>query len=263
MIFYFSGTGNSLYAAKYLAQGSGEEVVSIAAALNSGAASFEYTLQAEESVGFVFPVYAWGPTAMALEFVGRMELANYRDNYVFAVITCGGAIGKSMDVFREALQKKGLPLHSGFSVAMNSNYILMGDAPGREEAAAVLNKAEEKLREIREAVGQKARGIFKVAPGPLPGLLTSLVYPMFNKHALTTKSFYANDKCNGCGICARVCNTNTITVTDNKPQWGERCSQCLACLNLCPVKAIQSGKGTEKKGRYANPRININELFLR
>ena len=54
MIFYFTGTGNSLYAAQKLADG-GEEIVSIVEALRSK--TFHYTLKEGEKLGFVFPVY--------------------------------------------------------------------------------------------------------------------------------------------------------------------------------------------------------------
>lgn len=78
---------------------------------------------------------------------------------------------------------------------------------------------------------------------------------------MNTKKFYANDKCTGCGICESVCNCNTIKV-DKKPSWGKECTQCLACMHFCPVKAIQYGKGTEKKGRYKNPKVSIAEMIV-
>ena len=54
MIFYFTGTGNSLYAAQKLAD-DGEKIVSIVDALRSK--TFHYTLKDNEPLGFVFPVY--------------------------------------------------------------------------------------------------------------------------------------------------------------------------------------------------------------
>ncbi|SUY47595.1 4Fe-4S ferredoxin [Clostridium putrefaciens] len=44
--------------------------------------------------------------------------------------------------------------------------------------------------------------------------------------------------------------------------WGEDCTECLACLHLCPVQAIQYGKGTESKGRYKNPNVSIDEMKI-
>jgi len=37
----------------------------------------------------------------------------------------------------------------------------------------------------------------------------------------------------------------------------------MACLHLCPTEAIQFSKGSEKKGRYKNPNISVDELKLK
>lgn len=59
MIFYFSGTGNSAWVARQLAEGQNEELLSIAMEIDRNKA---YKLKEGEKVGFVFPVYAWGPS---------------------------------------------------------------------------------------------------------------------------------------------------------------------------------------------------------
>lgn len=55
MIFYFSGTGNSAWVARQLAEGQNEELFSIAVEIDKNK---EYKLREGEKVGFVFPVYA-------------------------------------------------------------------------------------------------------------------------------------------------------------------------------------------------------------
>ena len=54
MILYFSGTGNSLYAARRLADLTGDSVRPL---LSLRETPLE---KGEASVGIVFPVYAWG-----------------------------------------------------------------------------------------------------------------------------------------------------------------------------------------------------------
>ena len=56
MIYYFSVTGNSYAAAKKLADGLGEDLMDIAAAVKEG--NYEHKLEKGEKLGFVFPVYA-------------------------------------------------------------------------------------------------------------------------------------------------------------------------------------------------------------
>ena len=259
MIFYFSGTGNSLQAARNIAENSGEALVSIAAASSSTAAVYEYTLKEGETIGFVYPIYAWAPPQMVLEFIERLKLSNYNNNYTFAVATCGDNIGNTMKVMDKALRNKNMKLDSGFSIAMPNNYIIIGDVDPVEVAEKKLAAAETALKHINSVIAGRKKGVFEVKKGFLPFVLTSVINPLFNKNAVDTRKFFAEDSCTSCGICERVCNCRNIKV-QGKPQWGNKCTQCLACLHYCPVRAIQYGKGTEKKGRYTNPKIKLNDL---
>lgn len=259
MIFYFSGTGNSLQVAKSIGDYNGEKLIAIAREMNSRDTSFEYTLEEKETIGFVFPVYAWGPPKMVLQFIERLNFINFKDNYVFSVATCGDNIGNTMKVLNKSLNKRNIELHSGFSIRMPNNYIVMGDVDPKEIENEKLKKAGESLKRINVIINEKRRGVFEVEKGSMPGVLTSVINPLFNKNAMDTRKFYATDKCTSCGICERVCNSNTIKVK-GKPEWGKNCTQCLACIHNCPVRAIQYGKGTEKKGRYKNPNVNMNEF---
>lgn len=259
MIFYFSGTGNSLYAAKKIAQYHHEKLVSISAAVKSGDQFYEYSLGDDEIIGFVYPVYAWAPPRMVLEFIEKLKLDHYRNNYTFSVATCGDNIGNTMKVFDDCLKKKGMNLDSGFSIKMPNNYVLMGNVDSKEQEKEKLSMAEGTLERINHTIQQRTTGVFRIEKGFLPWLLTGFINPVFNKYAIDTAKFYANDHCTGCGICEKVCNSKTIQV-DEKPRWGKLCTQCMACIHYCPAKAIQYGKGTEKKGRYTNPNIRIEEM---
>lgn len=259
MIFYFSGTGNSLDAAKSIGEYNNERLISIAKEMNKLDGEFSYTLGEDETIGFIFPVYAWGPPKMVLKFIERLKIDNYKNNYTFAVVTCGENIGNTIGILQKHLIKKNMKLDSGFSLRMPNNYIIIGDVDSKSVEEKKLLEAEETLKNINNIVKERKVGVFQVVKGFMPGVLTSIVNPMFNKYGINTKKFYVNDKCTGCGICERVCNTKTIKI-DKKPIWGKDCTQCLACINLCPVRAIEYGKGTHNKGRYKNPNISINEL---
>lgn len=260
MIFYISGTGNSLYAAKNIAENSGEELISISFVMNSAKGPYKYTLKDKETIGFIYPVYAWAPPQKVLQFIENLDFANYQDNFVFSLATCGENIGDTMKILAKALKKKDLQLHSAFSLKMPNNYIIMGNVDSKEEAQEKQKKAEESLVYINQVIKEQKRGIFELRKGFLPALMTGIVNPLFNKNAIDTRKFYATDKCTSCGICEKVCNSRSIKV-EGKPKWGKECIQCLACIHYCPVGAIQYGKGTQKKGRYTNPRVTIDDIF--
>jgi NAD-dependent dihydropyrimidine dehydrogenase PreA subunit/flavodoxin len=261
MIFYFSGTGNSLKVAKDIGTNNGERLISIASIMNDKGGRFEYDLTKDEIVGFVFPIYAWAPPKMVIQFIEKLKLNNYKNNYIFSVATCGSNIGNTMKVLSNCLKKKNMSLNSGFSIKMPTNYIIMGDVETKEIEKKKLLEAEKTIDYISHGIKEKTDGLFKINRGVLPAVLTSVINPLFIKNAINTKKFYANDKCTGCGICESVCNCNSIKVI-GKPKWDEKCTQCLACIHYCPVRAIQYGKVTEAKGRYTNPSISTQEMKI-
>ena len=71
---------------------------------------------------------------------------------------------------------------------------------------------------------------------------------------MSTKAFYADEKCIGCGKCASICPAGAIEMVDGHPAWTKsKCLKCCGCINRCPVSAIQYGKKTASRGRYVNP----------
>lgn len=262
MIFYFSGTGNSRYVAANISKAQGERVISVAKEMSSNKDKYEYELQNEEKIIFVYPVYAWAPPAMVMEFMKKINFIKYRENYISTVAVCGENIGNTIKVVNKVLGEKGMKLSSGFSVETPNNYIIMGDVDSKENEKHKLEKLEVELAEINKAIMNGERDKFKIVKGPVPGLLTTVVNPLFNKGAISLKNFRVNESCTGCGICEKVCNGGCIRV-DEKPSWSGRCTQCLACIHYCPVKAIQYGKNSEKKGRYTNPKVKITDMFIK
>ena len=105
MIFYFTGTGNSLYAAKALAN-DGEEVISMVEAARNRV--FHYVLKEDEALGFVFPVYFYTVSDPVLEFVRNLTVENA--GFVYAVIPCGANIGSAGALLKSELAGRGLQL---------------------------------------------------------------------------------------------------------------------------------------------------------
>jgi len=261
MIFYFSGTGNSLYVAKKIAQYIDESLISIADVISNEVGLHKFYLKKDEVIGFVYPTHAWQPPEMVIKFIEKLKLNNYKNNYIFTVVTCGEDIGNTIKTIYNCLKRKNLDLKSGFSIPMPENYIILDNVDTKEVENKKLLDAEVSLKYINNIIKQRKEDVYKFDKGPIAGIRSSIINLMFKKLGTSTKKFYANDNCTGCGLCEKVCNSKTIEVK-GKPIWGKECSQCLACINLCPVNAIQCGKGTERKGRYKNPNINVNEMII-
>lgn len=252
MIFYFSGTGNSYAVARFLSERVGGPLVDIAQAIKKN--EMEYFLKDEEKLGFVFPVYAWAPPKMVLEFVNKVILHCEAPPYTFGICTCGQSAGKAMRIFEEALYKKATTLNSGFSVVMPDNYILMFPVDSIAKQREILQQAQETMERIAWAIQGQKQGFFRVKEGKGGRFFTSIVHPMFQRFGTKTKPFYATEDCIGCGLCEKVCTDACIQTKDGYPVWTkETCNMCLACINRCPQGAIQYGKKTKEKGRYIHP----------
>ena len=253
MIFYFTGTGNSLYAADFIAKAQGDRVISIAKEMDQDKALYQYEFGENELLGFAFPVYAWAPPKMVLDFIKKLEIKG--NPYVFSLCTCGDTEGNTTAVLKKALAKKDIPLNGAFTLHMPNNYIVGFDVDPEKVEKEKLKKAEQLLAEINKTIDLRQKHVMFTIPGKHPALKTGVVNTLFNRFALSTKRFYADDNCTGCGICEEICPVHTIKV-DSKPEWGKACTQCLGCIHRCPVHAIQYGKGTAKKGRYHHPDLD-------
>lgn len=247
MIFYFTGTGNSLMAAKAVAR-SGEELINIAEARKQG--NCKYELTENERVGFVFPVYCYTVPDAVLDFVRKLEISGF--GYCFAIITCGGGIGSTGNYFAKELSAKGITLNYLSPVVMPDNAVFYYDLDPQEKMDTMLAEAEKSLVAIRTELDAETKQSIK----PKSAMLFRGMYHSMNK----TKGFYVTDACIHCGICAKNCPDGIIKMSEGKPTWSEKaCTKCAACINRCPVSAIQYGKATEKRRRYINPIIKGEE----
>lgn len=258
MVFYFTGTGNSLWVAKALSRAFDEPLVSIADELKKGLREYAYTLKEKEHLFFVYPVHSWGPAVMVLDFIKRLKLDEYTAQPVYSVSTCGDECGYTSEILKSALLERGLVLTGSHSLIMPNNYVLMQgfnvDSKAVEEEK--LREAPDRMNDIVEAIRlQSAANVYHT--GSFPFVKSRIIYPLFSRYAIGKNSFYATSDCIACGLCERVCPTGTISQSDTgKPRWGDTCVQCVACIHRCPVRAIEYGKQTQKKGRYYHPEIN-------
>lgn len=237
MIFYFSGTGNSRWAAQQLAKRLGDTARDILEPGGRPAA-----LEAEERVGLVFPVYAWGVPGPVLSFARSLPKT---DAFRFGVCTCGSEAGHTMKKLAELL-----PLQSSYSLVMPNNYILASDVESRAVIQRKIAAAEAAIERMAGEIREK-KPVYRVTEGTFAALKSGLVHEGFKRFASGTMRFYASDACNGCGLCARECPSKAISMAEGKPFWVKKsCCQCLRCINACPRRAIQCGKGTQKRGRY-------------
>ena len=253
-IFYFSGTGNSLWAARQVAGGLGNaELVSMfdVERIRGKISS--------EVVGLAFPVHIWGVPGPVVDFV--KALPDLSAEYVFAIATNGGQVSNTLVQLKRIMRERGLPLAAGFDITLPSNYIPWGGPGPKEKQDDRFERAREKLAAIAALV--KERENIPVEKGPLwQRILFSGFYKMsFPQVPRMDRQFLADGKCTHCEVCRKVCPAGNITMSDGRPVWNHHCVQCFACLQWCPPEAIQYGKKTPRYERYHHPEITLKDVL--
>ncbi|MDM8145699.1 EFR1 family ferrodoxin [Bacteroides eggerthii] len=253
MIFYFSGTGNSLYAARHLAKATQDRLISIPEEMSDPAFSKEYALSTDERIGFVFPIHSWGPPEIVLRFIRRIRFANYQNHYCFFVATCGDDMGCTQQILKQALSGIHINLHAGFSLIMPNTYIALPgfDVDSPEVQKRKLEDAVPELERMESDVCRKTN-TFRLHPGGMPRLKSYLILPLFRKFLINDKYFQTTDQCIACGKCAQICPTNNIRIENKRPVWQGHCTACLACYHVCPQRAVYFF-AKKNKGQYLHP----------
>ena len=245
IIYYFTGTGNSLAAAKKIAAGLDDCRLVPVASLQDTEGDI---LPEADRVGIVCPVYFAGLPLMVASFAGRLDLS--RSQYTFSVVTLGGFGGPSALRQLDGILKKRSwrGLDAGFMVRMPGNYILMYESPAGKKRERILAAADEHLEAIVQAL--QSSTITKPGYSPLARLVQFLWYPRFASSVHDSdRKFSVDDTCTSCGTCAAICPAKNIELVGGKPVWKHHCELCCGCIHLCPAEAIQAGKKTAGRAR--------------
>ena len=244
MILYFSGTGNSRYAAQRMAEALGEPLLCMNDRIKAGDTA---PIETGPRLIVVTPTYAWRIPRIVEDWLLRTELVGARQAWF--VMTCGSEIGNAAKYNRALCQARGIAYMGTAQLVMPENYIAMFNAPQPEEARQIVARAQP---DIDRAIAAVRDG--NAFPPPRDNLYDRLmsgpVNPIFYACIVKAKAFTVSDACTGCGQCARRCPTNSITIRDGRPVWGQDCTHCMACICYCPAEAIEYGKKSLGKPRY-------------
>lgn len=259
-IYYFTGTGNSYHVAKKIAQELEMELINIAEVIES---DLEFS---GEMMGIVFPVYAMGIPQMVGKFLTKLKIEG--NPYIFAIGTCGGSgygIPFSLidSVLKDKREKNEKPLKLSYSsyLQVPDNYLKMFKMKSESEAKIMVDLAdgrvESKILELKE---RKSNKYIKFFINPIFKLIYMLWLGNLKK---ADKKFRVEENCISCNLCHDVCPSKNIEMKNGKPAWNGKCQDCMACIHICPVTAIEYGKKSLKSGRYINPYVTREELKLK
>ena len=237
MILYFSATGNCKYVSSRIASATGQEAVSIVDCIRQGEYSFY-----DDSIGIVSPTYFWGLPSIVKEFLDF--ISTYGTTPGASGYAAGQAIhGRTIDAF--------------YSVRMADTWTPVFDLSTPKKAAVFTKTTEAQIYRVIRRISER-RTNRHMSPRVPAFLVETISQPIYDKSARHTAHLHVEEKCIGCGLCAKKCPVQAIEMRGNKPVWvKDRCVMCLGCLHRCPKFAIQYGRNTKKHGQYTNPNVKL------
>jgi ferredoxin len=241
IIFYFSGTGNSKYAAELFAGEMNCKCHSIEEEID-----FETLIKSAETTAFCYPNYfSRVPRIMRLfvqkyaELLSGKKLIIFCTQYIFS--------GDCARAFTGLLPKKHAQIIYAEHFFMPSNVFPVSVNPEKIKNRAV--KTRRKMQKVCENIKRgkvKKRGFNPLSR--LLGLPQAGLVPGAEKRA--DKSVKITQDCTNCGLCVSACPMKNLVSEKEQITHKNNCTICYRCVNLCPKKAITIGFHGKVKKQY-------------
>ena len=263
MIFYFSGTGNTKWAASKLASATHEDLISIAPYMRADDSSHTlaepFILKENDRLGFVFPVHGWRVPKLVREFIGRMKvqraepdatrsqtLSDISGNsasadasgisasagnsagslpFAFCVCTAGDSIGLTIENLNEVISQNPSLQALGITKVSSSYSLIMPESYVGLPFMDVDTKKKEIWKKSKSAqeLAVICEEIFDRKEG-VSRLVKGPIPWFFTK---VVGGFFEN-----------------MLITDKRFHVEkDKCVKCGICANVCPVGDIKGGHG--------------------
>jgi ferredoxin len=250
MIFYFTGTGNSLYTARSL----DDDIRSIPQVMKEK----EMVYQAD-AIGIVCPIYGHEMPQMVKDFIHRAKLCT---PYLYVILTYGNRHANAVELALKAFRENGYEPAYAATLLTVDNFLPAFDM---NEQKSIDKKEDDQLERIRQDLKDRRHWLEPVSEEDRQAH-QSYLKQVQGKDASIWADFKFTDACIGCGICTHVCPAGCIHLEGGRAvRTGENCQACFACIQACPLKAIEMNEvcgytEINPYARYRNPHVTLSQL---
>ena len=254
MLYYFSGTGNTRFVAQTIGDKAGIAVYDIRH-FRGDSLSFPEDRVSASCLGIASPIYGWTIPTAVQEFIRSLPYADpQKENYVFAILTCGDDIGFAHRFLLHLLADRGYTLTAVWSIIMPNTYVALPffDVDDAATTARKLAAAPMRCDGIATCVRKRSKHITDVHPGSFAWLKSGWLRYFFYRYLVGARMFSTLQRCTACQKCVIACPVRNIKVLNARqgPQWDNRCTFCLACYHVCPQQNIIVRPFGKNKGQY-------------
>lgn len=261
-LYYFSGTGNSLYICKALKahlESIHDESVSIipVAILND---SKKVNSNADR-IGIVYPTYDLDAPKIVKRFAKKLAVSG--TPYVFLYISSGGVPGNSAYSIKKMLNKNNIAISNAFSAIYPDNSVVFPiSAEENINKISFSKKQHKKDAETIYSLDTQLNN--SLCNFSLKSYLTGKLYDIITLNYYGFKKIKASSACNSCGLCASVCPAKNIDIINGNPICKENCEMCFACIHICPMQALHYKRMPIRDNyQYRHPDITVKEILLK
>jgi NAD-dependent dihydropyrimidine dehydrogenase PreA subunit len=258
----FTGTGNSLFVARKVAtlleaRGFSTQMIEVTAAEISRLRAAKEGLAREggDLDVFVFPVYAMAvprimsrymkslgaalPTASVLPRAALPRAALLSVNGRMSDKVRDGHEGQALAQAERILGRQGWEVFYRETFDYPQNIANFFSAQNAERQAGIISLMEGRTHRVAAdlAEGKALKRPCHLWAHAL-GWPFGWLYRIFGRRCFGML-FAADERCDGCGLCASRCPASAITMRGRRPSWSYKCEGCERCINICPKKAIQ------------------------